>query len=107
ELSMPLDIAANRRANKYSGRELAARSLWRLAFPFFRYSPRPLFAWLNWLLRCFGARVGKSTRFENSVLIQYPWMLEIGDFAASGERRIIYNLGRGTIGSPRTHLTQP
>jgi putative colanic acid biosynthesis acetyltransferase WcaF len=96
---MPLDIAANRRATKYGHRELAARLLWQFARPLFRYSPRPLFAWRNFLLRCFGARVGRNIRFENSVRIQYPWMLEIGDYSAIGDYVLIYNLGKVTIGA--------
>jgi putative colanic acid biosynthesis acetyltransferase WcaF len=99
---MSLDIAANRRATKYSGRELSARLLWHIARPFFRYSPRPFFGWRNFLLRFFGSRIGRQSRIENSVLIQYPWMLEVGDFAAIGERVTIYNLGNVTIGARAT-----
>jgi putative colanic acid biosynthesis acetyltransferase WcaF len=95
---MELDIDANRRAKKYSQRELAARFLWWLLRPLFRLSPRPFFAWRNLVLRCFGARIGRSVRFENSVRVQYPWMLEVGDFSAFGERALIYNLGKVTIG---------
>src|SRR5262249_2508009 len=102
ELNMSLDIVANRRAKKYDGCELTARLLWQLARPLFRYSPRPFFGWRNWLLRCFGARTGRKARIESSVLIQYPWMLEVGDFAAIGERVIIYNLGKVTIGARAT-----
>lgn len=106
---MTLDIAANRRARKYSHRELAARFLWHFAQPLFRFSPRPAFGWRNGLLRCFGARVGRNTRFENSVRVQYPWMLEIGDSSAVGERVLIYNLGKVTVGdrvtiSQQAHL---
>jgi putative colanic acid biosynthesis acetyltransferase WcaF len=96
---MALDIAANRRAKKYSSRELAARILWQFVKPFFRVSPRPFFAWRNWLLRRLGAKVGRNTRIENSVRIQYPWMLEVGDYSAVGERVLIYNLGKVTIGT--------
>lgn len=78
---------------------MAARFLWQFGRLFFRLSPRPFFAWRNWVLRCFGARVGRNTRFENSVRIQYPWMLEIGEHSAVGERVLIYNLGKVTIGN--------
>jgi putative colanic acid biosynthesis acetyltransferase WcaF len=95
---MEIDIKANRRARKYSQRELAARFLWSLLRPLFRLSPRPFFAWRNFLLRCFGARIGRSVRFENSVSVQYPWMLEVGDLSAFGDRALIYNLGKVIIG---------
>jgi putative colanic acid biosynthesis acetyltransferase WcaF len=95
---MEIDINANRAAKKYSQRELAARILWWFARPLFRLSPRPFFGWRNSLLRCFGAHIGRNVRFENSVRVQYPWMLDVGDFSAFGERVLIYNLGKVTIG---------
>jgi putative colanic acid biosynthesis acetyltransferase WcaF len=95
---MELNVTANRRAAKYGRRELVARVLWWFVRPLFRLSPRACFAWRNWILRCLGARIGRHVRFENSVRIQYPWMLEVGDYSAVGERVLIYNVGRVTIG---------
>lgn len=94
-----LDIAANRRAQKYGGRELAARVLWSMAQPMFRFSPRPFFAWRCWLLRRFGAAIGSEVRIESSVQIKFPWLLTVGDFAAIGEGARIYNLGVVTVGA--------
>jgi putative colanic acid biosynthesis acetyltransferase WcaF len=95
---MGLDIAANRRAKNYSKREMLARFCWLFGKPLFRFTPRQLFACRNLLLRCFGAKIGRNTRFENSVHVQFPWMLEIGEYSAVGERVLIYNLGKVTIG---------
>ena len=41
----PRDIAANRRASKWTRGELARRVLWGLAQPLFRLSPHPLWGW--------------------------------------------------------------
>lgn len=94
-----LDIEANRRATKYSGREQLARVLWGLALPFFRLSPRPFFAWRRFLLRLFGARVGSQVNVYSSTRINMPWNLRVGDFSAIGERVEVYALGTITIGS--------
>jgi putative colanic acid biosynthesis acetyltransferase WcaF len=97
-----LDIAANRQSQKYRRSELAARLFWSLAQPLFRWSPRPCFAWRCWLLRRFGSRIGQHVHIENTVRIQHPWLLEVGDFAAVGDRALIYNLGKVTIGARAT-----
>jgi putative colanic acid biosynthesis acetyltransferase WcaF len=99
---MKLDIAANRRAQKYTSRELAARFLWALAQPLFRLSPRPCFAWRRLLLRIFGAVIGRQARIDNTVHIQFPWLLQVGDFAAIGQGARIYNLGTVTVGKRAT-----
>ncbi|WP_201787918.1 hypothetical protein [Syntrophotalea acetylenica] len=77
--------------------------------PLFSYSPRPLFAWRAFLLRLFGAKVGRNVHIYNSANIYFPWNLEIGDHSAIGENAYIYNLGHVIIGnkttiSQRAHL---
>jgi len=98
-MTRKLDIAANRQAQKYGRRELTGRILWNLAQPLFRFSPRSLFAWRRWLLRRFGAIIGREVRIDNTVHIQFPWLLEVGDFAAIGEGARIYNLGAVAVGA--------
>jgi putative colanic acid biosynthesis acetyltransferase WcaF len=39
---------------------------------------------------------------ENTARIQHPWLLEVGDFSAVGDRARIYNLGKVTIGERAT-----
>jgi putative colanic acid biosynthesis acetyltransferase WcaF len=104
-----LDVAANRRAVKYSKGELLKRVLWGFAQPLFRYSPRIFWAWRAFLLRLFGAKVGREVHMYNSAVIYMPWNLEIGDWSSIGEHAYIYNLGKVTIGkavtiSHRAHL---
>jgi putative colanic acid biosynthesis acetyltransferase WcaF len=104
-----IDIAANRKAVKYSKGILFMRLLWGATRPFFRFSPRFFWGWRNLLLRLFGAKIGNNVHIYNSAVIYMPWNLEIGDWSAIGEYAFIYNLGKLTIGnrvtiSHRAHL---
>ena len=99
---MTLDISGARLARPYSRREYLGRIAWALVGPFFRYSPRPLFGWRRLLLRLFGARVGRHVHLYPSARIELPWQLEIGEEASIGERVLVYNLGKVTIGPRAT-----
>jgi putative colanic acid biosynthesis acetyltransferase WcaF len=103
------DILANRQAAKYSGSEQFKRVMWALVRPLFRFSPRIFFGWRVFLLRLFGARIGKNVHVYNTAVVYFPWNLEVGDWSAIGERALIYNLGPVRIGSrvtvsQRAHL---
>lgn len=109
EKSDTLNIAENRNSRKYSRKEIIGRLLWSIAYPFFRYSPRPFFGWRRLLLSMFGARIGCNVNIYNSAIIYMPWNLEIGNWSSIGEYAFIYNLGKVVIGrnctiSHRTHL---
>lgn len=104
-----MDIESNRKARKWTRKELAGRALWTLCSPLFRWSPRPLWGWRRFLLRLFGAKVGKDVHFTPSSRVFIPWNLEIGSWSSVGFETIIYNLGKITIGehvtiSQRSHL---
>lgn len=94
-----LDIAANRRARKWTLRELIGRGLWELLErPLFSWTPRQLWAWRRLVLRLFGAEIGNAVHIHPSVRIAIPWNLAIGDYSAIGDHAIIYNLGHVRIG---------
>lgn len=106
---MNLDIQAARAARPYTRREYIGRALWAIATPLFRFSPRPLFGWRRWLLRCFGAQVGQGVHIDPSARIAIPWNLDIGAGAAIGAHAWVYSLGPVRIGaratvSHRAHL---
>lgn len=107
---MSLDISANRKAKKYSKKELILRVIWSLVRPtIFAFSPRPAFGFRNFILRAFGAQIGKGVCTYGSSHIYYPWNLSIGDHSSIGEWALVYNLGLITIGnrstiSQRVHL---
>ena len=51
------------------------------------------------LLRLYGAKIGKGVMIKPSVNIKYPWFLTIGDHCWIGEKAWIDNLGPVTIGA--------
>lgn len=87
-----------------------ARAIWNLADQLlFRYSPRPFHAWRSWLLRCFGARLGRNCHIYPGVRIWAPWNLECGDEVGVAEGVILYNqalirLGNRVVISQGSHL---
>ncbi len=98
-----LDIAANRAMGKWSGRAQVGRLLWEtLRRPLFAWTPRPIWAWRNAVLRAFGAQLGRKVRIDPSARIAIPWNLRVGDNSAIGDRAIVYNLGPIIIGADAT-----
>jgi putative colanic acid biosynthesis acetyltransferase WcaF len=107
-LTEPLDpialagIKANRRATKWSRRELALRLIWEICQPLFRLSPRQFWVWRRMLLRAFGASIGNGVHIHPTAKIFAPWALKIGDQSSVGDGAILYNLGPLTIGAAAT-----
>jgi putative colanic acid biosynthesis acetyltransferase WcaF len=97
-----LDVDNCRRMRPYTKREYAGRVLWALVTPAFRLSPRPFFAWRCFLLRLFGAKVGRNAHVYPSATIYLPWNLELGAESSIGEWTLIYNLGPVRIGAQAT-----
>jgi putative colanic acid biosynthesis acetyltransferase WcaF len=76
----------------YSVSNKLGRLLWWTAYAaLFRYSPRPLHQWRSFLLRCFGARLGKGCHIYASAKIWAPWNLECGSWACIANDAEIYN----------------
>lgn len=59
----------------------------------------PLSGLKCFLLKCFGAKLGRNVVIKPGVNIKYPWKLIIGDHVWIGERVWIDNLAVVTIGS--------
>ena len=98
-----IEVEENRLAQKWSKHELTGRIMWALTYPLFRLSPRPFFwAWRRFLLRLYGAKIGRDVHIYPSVRITIPWHVEIGDAAAVGDRAILYALGPIRIGARAT-----
>jgi len=75
----------------------------------FRPSPIPLHGWRSFLLRIFGAKVGKGVHVYPKVTIWAPWNLELADQCGVANEAILYSQGKIKIGfrttiSQRTHL---
>lgn len=83
----------------FTKREKIGRLLWTLVQgTLFRFSPRRADAWRAWLLRRFGARVGKVKLLRNTVRVEVPWNVELGDGAQLGDGVYLYSLGTISIG---------
>lgn len=65
----------------------------------FRTSLQFMYGFRIFLLKLFGAKIGKKVLIRSSVKITYPWNLEIGDYSWIGEDCYIYNLDKIKIGS--------
>ena len=65
----------------------------------FRPSPQVLYGWRRFLLRCFGAKIGKGVIIRPTVRTQFPWKLTIGDYSWVGDDVVLYSLGTISIGS--------
>jgi len=76
------------------------RVLWAFVSAlFFQHSLAMGSGFKCFLLRLFGASIGKEVVIKPSVKIKYPWFLEIGDFCWIGEKVWLDNVARIVIGN--------
>ena len=74
------------------------RLLWTIAWGLlFRPTPMFLHAWRAFLLRCFGAHVGRKCAIDPSCRIWAPWNLEIGDDCQVDAHVDCYSVARITV----------
>lgn len=71
---------------------------WIVEAVFFRTSPQFMYGWRRFLLRSFGAKVGKAAIIRSSVRTQFPWRVSIGDYSWIGDDVVLYSLGHIEIG---------
>jgi putative colanic acid biosynthesis acetyltransferase WcaF len=64
----------------------------------FRNSPQVLYGFRRFLLRLFGAKIGKKVIIRPTVRITYPWKVSIGDYSWIGDDVVLYSLGEIEIG---------
>lgn len=83
----------------FSLKNRLGRVVWGVvSFLFFKLSPKPLHKWRAFLLRCFGAKVGKGVHVYPSVDIWAPWNIELGDECGIANKAILYSQGKITVG---------
>ncbi len=99
--SIPAETAADpylRPAFSFGNR--MRRLVWNLCWAiFFRFSPRPFFAWRAMLLRLFGAKMGPHCHFYPSSRVWAPWNLICADQVSAGDGAEIYNPAPVRLGS--------
>lgn len=71
---------------------------WIVQALLFHPSPQAFFGWRRFLLRLFGARIGKGVLIRPSVTVTFPWKLSIGDWSWIGDCVTLYTLGEISIG---------
>ncbi len=99
--SMKVDIQGYR--NRHGMKDRLRRFLWRIVWlTLFRPTPRILFRWRVFLLRCFGAKIGRCCPIYPSCKIRAPWKMELGDFTTLASEVDFYNVDLITIGSNTT-----
>jgi len=100
EVSPPVqDLSLFRMPANFRGRSALMVQLWWLVqATLFHGSPQALYGFRRWLLRCFGAEIGKGVLLRPSVTVTYPWKVRIGDHSWIGDDAVLYSLGPIRIG---------
>lgn len=88
-------------AHSFSIKNKLGRIAWNMCYRlFFRPFGGGLFKkWRRFLLRLFGATIGKNSHVYSSVRIWAPWNLIMGDYSTLGPEVDCYNQGEIRIGS--------
>lgn len=71
---------------------------WIVQSTLFALSPQVFYGWRRFLLRLFGAKIGKGVLIRSTTKITYPWKVSIGDYSWIGEETVLYSLGEIVIG---------
>jgi len=88
-----------RHGASFNRRNKLKRVLWSISWLFLaRPTPPPLYAWRRWILRAFGARIGRDVRVYGNCRIWHPRNLTMEDGAVMGRGVLCYNQGHVTIG---------
>ncbi|MFN3405108.1 MAG: putative colanic acid biosynthesis acetyltransferase [Cytophagaceae bacterium] len=84
----------------FRGRNAVVVQLWWFVQSLlFHPSPQVFYGWRRFLLRLFGAKVGKSVIIRPTAQFTYPWKISIGDYSWIGDNAVLYSLGEIKIGS--------
>lgn len=94
------DLKSYNTPKGFRGKSGVIVQLWRIVYVvLFRSSPQALYGWRRFLLRCFGATVGKKVIIRPTAQITYPWKLVLGDYCWIGDEVALYTLGPITVGA--------
>lgn len=86
--------------NNFRGRNAIIVQLWWFVqSTLFAWSPQFMYGWRRFLLRSFGATIGKKVIIRPTATATYPWKLKIGDYSWIGDEVVLYSLGEIEIGA--------
>lgn len=92
--------------NRHSQKSKILRVVWNIVWLLlFRSTPsriRVFNAWRVFLLRCFGAKIGRHCAIFPNVEVWQPWKLILGDYVALDRDVVCYAVDRIKIGSQTT-----
>lgn len=86
------------------------RVLWQLTWAIFcKWTPPPFFLWRNFIIRFFGAKIGKKVNIYPTCKIWAPWLLTMEDSSCIGPGAEVYNpdgcfIGKWAIVSQDAYL---
>ena len=87
------------RQSSFSLANRAARIAWNLVYILlFRFTPRLMYSWRAFLLRIFGAKIGKGCHVYPKSIVWAPWNLEMGDCSCIADEVLCYSMARIIIG---------
>lgn len=96
---------ATRRQQLTVSNKLARAGWYCVYWVLFRLTPAPLHAWRAFVLRCFGATIGKQVKVYGSAKIWAPWNLVMADESCIGPGVDCYCVDRVELG-PRAVVSQ-
>lgn len=100
EQQLKTDLSKYSRGDYSSGRNFLINILWYLtSLVIFQSKLFPIYGLKRFVLRIFGAKIGKNVVMKPGVNIKYPWNLSMGDNVWIGEGVWIDNLADISIGN--------
>ena len=95
-----VDLSRSSTAGFDPGRSYPVRALWVVVEALVLLNPIVTsYGLKRWLLRRFGAHVGRNVIVKPNVHVKYPWRLSVGDNSWLGERCWIDNFVQVAIGA--------
>jgi len=86
--------------HNFRGRSALTVQLWWLVQgTLFGCSPQFMYSWRRFLLRSFGAKIGKKVIIRPTARVQFPWKIAIGNNSWIGDEVNLYSLGEIEIGN--------
>jgi putative colanic acid biosynthesis acetyltransferase WcaF len=98
--NLKVDLNSYTKGDYNSQKGIVMRLVWYfINIIFFKSYLFPFYSFKRFLLKLFGAKIGKMVVIKPGVNIKYPWFLSIGDYTWIGEGVWIDNLTHVKIGS--------
>lgn len=102
-MSSPIKVDVSHCPSPFSFRNKVGRVCWSVVWLLlYRPSPKIFHRWRSFLLRLFGAKIGKGAHLYPSARIWAPWNLEMGNHSCMSHYVDCYSVDKITIGPHAT-----